>query len=360
MENLLCVHEALRDVLKGGREVKQKLVSSPNKSLKLQLMSKQLFKSNETALTISLFADNQPRSANTTSEKLQEASAFLPTMPPAESSSLSAKSCYVGGKDYDDNERIEVDCDKICICHDGQLDCMPRCPEMNMTKSDHCVTVKDVNDACCEVQLCDVTLDDHEQSGFVPMSGQSREEAEADSTDCEYKGRKYKLNDQFHDECESLCFCDKTGVQCSKIECPSNFGLDVIDPHCLKWIPEPATFRAIAPKCCPERMKCVDNGTCDYKGRTFDNWSEIPSNISGCDQHCFCEGGKVECRPVCPPVLALPPATLPCNPKFAKLMPIDADDECCKQWACSETAGESNEHYANPLKVVVSIVCWLL
>jgi hypothetical protein len=244
------------------------------------------------------------------------------------------------GKNYDINERIEIGCEELCKCHeDGEVICMPRCPKMNMTKSDHCVTVKDVNDSCCDVQLCDVTLDDHEQTGFIPMVGQSREEVEPEM--CEYKGKKYAHNDQFHDECESLCFCDKSGVQCSKIECPSNFGLDVVDPHCLKWIPEPATFRAIAPKCCPERMKCVDNGTCEFKGQMFDNWSEIPTKVSGCDQHCFCEAGKVECRPVCPPVPALPPATLPCNPKFAQLLPIDEDDDCCKQWTCSETSGES-------------------
>ena len=270
-------------------------------------------------------------------------------MPPTEQSTSSsttttanAKRCLFKGKNYDMNERIEIGCEEVCICHeDGEVICMPRCPKMNMTKSDHCVTVKDVNDSCCDVQLCDVTLDDHEQTGFLPMAGQSREEPDAEATECEHKGKKYTLNDQFHDECESLCFCDKSGVQCSKIECPSNFGLDVVDPHCLKWVPEPATFRAIAPKCCPERMKCVDNGTCEFKGQMFDNWSEIPSKISGCDQHCFCEGGKVECRPVCPPIPALPPATLPCSLKFAKLMPIDEDDDCCKQWTCSETAGES-------------------
>lgn len=266
-------------------------------------------------------------------------------MPPAEDKSTTVaveNICTYNGKSYAINERIEIGCEEICLCHDnGDMICSPRCPKMNMTKSDHCVTVKDMNDSCCEVQLCDVTLDDHEQNGFVAMAGQSKEDIEYDAMDCEYKGKKYKLNDQFHDECESLCYCDKTGVQCSKIQCPSTFGLDVVDPHCLKWIPEPATFRAIVPKCCPERMKCVDNGTCEYKGHTFDNWSEIPSNISGCEQHCFCESGKVECRPVCSPVPALPPATLGCNPKYAKLMPIaDEDEECCKEWVCTEDAGE--------------------
>lgn len=266
-------------------------------------------------------------------------------MPPTESASsptTDAKRCLFKGKNYDINERIEIGCEELCKCQeDGEVICMPRCPKMNMTKSDHCVMVKDVNDACCDVQLCDVTLDDHEQTGFIPLVGQSREESEPETSECEYKGKKYSLNDQFHDECESLCFCDKSGVQCSKIECPSNFGLDVVDPHCLKWIPEPATFRAIAPKCCPERMKCVDNGTCEFKGQMFDNWSEIPTKISGCDQHCFCEAGKVECRPVCQPVPALPPASLSCNPKFAKLVPIDEDDDCCKEWVCGETSGES-------------------
>lgn len=262
---------------------------------------------------------NQARSVDSNStlmsEKLlkeEEKPLFLPTITTQSSSSTeqqrqqnqssNAGMCSHKGKLFSPNERIEMGCDEICACHsDGEMFCTPRCQKTNMTNSDHCVTVKDPKDACCEVQLCDVSLDDHEQNGFVPMmstAGQLKEggvELEV-GRECEHKGKKYKLNDQFHDECESLCFCDTNGVQCEKIQCPSTFGLDVVDPHCLRWEPEPATFRAIAPKCCPERMRCIENGTCEFFGQMFDNWSEIPSNISGCSQHCFCEGGKVECK----------------------------------------------------------------
>ncbi|CAH1719991.1 unnamed protein product [Chironomus riparius] len=311
---------------------------------------------------------NQARSSNTNttndvlmSEKLVEKPLFLPTMPPTSSDSLEHENqsskvvvCTYKDKMYAVDERIEIGCDEICSCHkNGEMICVPRCAKMNMTYSDHCVTVKDTKDACCEVQLCDVSFDDHEQNGFIPMTGQSREDGtDLETIECEYKGKKYSLNDQFHDECDSLCFCDTTGVQCSKIQCPSTFGLDVVDPHCLKWEPEPATFRAIAPKCCPERMRCIDNGTCEYKSQMFDNWSEIPSNISGCEQHCFCEGGKVECRPVCPPVTALPPASLRCNEKYAKLVSIDDEDDCCKQWVCSENSGIGFNHIQPNLEVL--------
>lgn len=249
--------------------------------------------------------------------------------------------CTFKGKNFTLNERIEDGCEKICFCRKlGEIECSPRCKnQIDVTKSDRCVIVKDKDDSCCEKQLCDVSLDDHEQSGFVPLIDENSTMKQG--IECLFKGKNYKLNDQFHDECEQFCFCDKDGVICSKIECPSTFALDVIDPSCISWLPEPATFRAIAPKCCPEKMKCINNGTCEFKGNMYDNWSEIPSSVSGCETHCFCEDGKVECRPNCPPVPALPPSSLPCNHQFAKLVPLDDEDEdaCCKTWACSEDSG---------------------
>ncbi|XP_055685919.1 putative epidermal cell surface receptor isoform X2 [Lutzomyia longipalpis] len=237
----------------------------------------------------------------------------------------SGGKCMYNGTEYGFGATIEEGCERVCKCHGtGQVTCEPRCHKMNETSSDQCVKVKDPTDLCCEIELCDVTLGDGE-----PHMGDKN----MGDRPCEYKGQQYKLGDQFHDGCTALCICTDAGIHCAKLECPSSFGLDVINPHCLKWEPDPATFRAIAPKCCPERMRCVDNGTCEYQGQMFDNWSEIPANITGCDQHCYCERGTVECRPACPPVPALPPSHLPCHPRTARLM-LMPDDDCCKQWAC--------------------------
>lgn len=262
------------------------------------------------------------------------------------------------GHEYAAHQNITDGCDQHCVClESGSVDCRPRCAAINQTTSEQCVRVRNPKDMCCEIVLCDVTLDDHEQSAITvvqpPPSPQTKESRDGDAAadplpfsndvkpkHCEHKGRSYALGDQFHDGCEALCLCAKQGIHCAKLECPSNFGLDVLDPHCLRWEPEPATFRAIVPKCCPERMRCVDNGTCAYQGMHFDNWQMIPSNVSGCDQQCYCEQGKVDCRPVnCPPVTALPPAHLACAARNARVVPIP-DDECCKHWACTTAAGD--------------------
>lgn len=289
---------------------------------------------------------------------------------------------------YKFRERLEIGCEQICHCADGGImDCRPRCPEKNHTRADKCVYVKDPKDVCCQLELCDVTLDDHEQQQPVLQSNnnedpeepshqeniygfqeQARDAGGAAQT-CTFKGSEYEVGQQFRDGCDQLCLCNEQGIHCAKLECPSNFGLDVQDPHCIRWEPVPADFKPIPPNCCPESMRCVDNGTCTYQGVQVDNWSPIPANLTGkssfglitsmehhhihlhtkktgCDQHCYCENGRVECRAACPPVPALPPADLPCHPALARLLPIP-DDECCKHWTCApqtpKTGGEEKE-----------------
>ncbi|XP_017142699.1 putative epidermal cell surface receptor isoform X3 [Drosophila miranda] len=262
--------------------------------------------------------------------------------------------CHYMGGVYKFRERLEIACDQICHCAEGGvMDCRPRCPERNHTRADKCVYVKDPKDVCCQLELCDVTLDDHEQPQSPPQNSVNEDSEEEHhqqehlyglqeqardaggaTSGCTFKGSQYEVGQQFRDGCEQLCICNEQGIHCAKVECPSNFGLDVQDPHCIRWEPVPADFKPIPPNCCPESMRCVDNGTCTYKGLQFDNWAPIPANLSGCDQHCYCENGRVECRPACPPVLALPPADLPCHPAQARLLPIP-DDECCKQWSCA-------------------------
>ncbi|XP_060646741.1 putative epidermal cell surface receptor isoform X4 [Drosophila nasuta] len=289
-----------------------------------------------------------------------------------ESTPKPRNDCHYQGGVYKFRERKEIGCEQICHCDEGGImNCRPRCPERNHTRADKCVYVKDPKDVCCQLELCDVTLDDHEQQPpLAPLlqagpnsigeeqdqeQEQEREQERSYGLDqqardaggatpsCEFKGEQYELGQQFRDGCDQLCICNEQGVHCAKVECPSTFGLDVLNPHCIRWEPVPADFKPVAPHCCPESMRCVDNGTCTYQGMQFDNWQQIPVNLTGCEQHCYCESGKVECRPTCPPVLALPPSDLHCPLEQARLVNMPQDD-CCKHWDCVSLTPDLQAH----------------
>lgn len=79
--------------------------------------------------------------------------------------------CVYKGRKYAINERIEDGCESICKCmaSSATVECEPRCPKHNQTTAtrEQCVSVPDPKDLCCRIELCDVTLDDHEQGAIA-------------------------------------------------------------------------------------------------------------------------------------------------------------------------------------------------
>ncbi|XP_015598008.1 putative epidermal cell surface receptor isoform X2 [Cephus cinctus] len=155
-----------------------------------------------------------------------------------------------------------------------------------------------------------------------------------DKNTCSYRGKSYKIGAEWYDECISFCTCNNgANVECHTIECPTDFGLDVLDPHCLDWETVPSDFIPKAPQCCPQEVRCRNNGSCLYEGTIYENWSDIPTNVTGCEKKCYCEMGNVTCHAACPPVMALPPPNLECPPHHALLAHLP-DEECCLHWVC--------------------------
>lgn len=89
------------------------------------------------------------------------------------SPSISNDYCFYKGKKYAINEKIEDGCESICKCKSSSatVECEPRCPKLNHTATSHeqCVSVPDPKDLCCHIELCDVTLDDHEQGSAISI-----------------------------------------------------------------------------------------------------------------------------------------------------------------------------------------------
>lgn len=75
-------------------------------------------------------------------------------------------------------------------------------------------------------------------------------------------GKIYKIGAEWYDECISFCTCVEGGkTECLTIECPTDFGLDALDPHCLDWETVPPNFIPKPPHCCPQvyRIQLVRN-----------------------------------------------------------------------------------------------------
>ncbi|XP_011875167.1 PREDICTED: putative epidermal cell surface receptor [Vollenhovia emeryi] len=157
---------------------------------------------------------------------------------------------------------------------------------------------------------------------------------------CNYRGKSYEIGTSWYDECLSVCSCTDEGkTECATIECPTDFGLALLDRHCIDWETVPPDFVPKPPHCCPQELRCRINGSCNYEGVTYDNGSELPSNVTGCERRCYCDMGNVSCRAACKFVPALPPANLPCPPHQATLMQVPTNP-CCTQWTCGHPSSQ--------------------
>ncbi|KAM3962555.1 LOW QUALITY PROTEIN: stranded at second [Aphomia sociella] len=71
--------------------------------------------------------------------------------------------CRYGNDTYPVGSKWNIGCEKSCTCEPNSLvTCKPRCNPI--PPSDKCINVQDPKDACCEVQICDVSQDAHEES----------------------------------------------------------------------------------------------------------------------------------------------------------------------------------------------------
>lgn len=166
-------------------------------------------------------------------------------------------------------------------------------------------------------------------------SDNNEEAGEEEVRGCDYSGKRYAINEEFHDQCSKYCICQTNSeVLCFDIECPHQFGLDVINPNCIEW-ENHDDFVATPPVCCPPVPTCKSDGSCFYEGRNFTNYDSIPMDLTGCEKRCHCENEEVSCQNACYEIPKDPPSWLQCPPERAVQLP-NPDRECCLIWGCKE------------------------
>ena len=81
----------------------------------------------------------------------------------------------------------------------------------------------------------------------------------------------------------------------------------------------------------------------------FNNYDNIPQNLTGCEQRCYCEDGEVLCRDACYELAATPPTYLRCSARVATKIPKD-DRPCCLVWGC-----KCGDHYIVPVQKLIYV-----
>ncbi|XP_034833884.1 putative epidermal cell surface receptor isoform X1 [Maniola hyperantus] len=349
--------------------------------------------------------------------------------------------CRYGNETYPVGGKWNIKCEQTCTCEEHSvITCKPRCKRL--PQSDKCINVQDPHDECCEVQICDVSQDVHEepidnststttttteipkglQDIIIPQNtyrplvltepigsikvlqnnsvqinlmhpnksddpihlllssdggktysnielkysnlilnleggkdyivktketgtkfnftitasdvGNEVPEETFNTTKvgCYHDGEFYGIGDEFQIGCTELCECTgQDSRECAPLICPSHVGLELVSKGCVRWAPNPPPQ---PPNCCPRTARCLSDGTCHFNGVAIPNWSEVPLELTGCEQHCFCENGELDCQEACNPLPPIPPQTLRCPPQHRPAPVNISDDDCCKQWGC--------------------------
>jgi hypothetical protein len=154
------------------------------------------------------------------------------------------------------------------------------------------------------------------------------------SSGCFHSGRQRAQGEEWYDGCSAYCVCSEGGQPiCLDIQCPHEFGLDVIQPNCIDW-DRHEDFVPTAPTCCPPVPTCRSDGSCAYRGANFSNYDTIPMELSGCEERCYCENTEVQCKSACYELAESAPSWLQCEAGCAATLPRE-DRPCCLEWRCA-------------------------
>lgn len=66
--------------------------------------------------------------------------------------------CEKSGLTYENGEKLAKDCDSVCTCKNGLMDCEERCAKPFFRKGklidDPLCSAKDTDDPCCSIMVC--------------------------------------------------------------------------------------------------------------------------------------------------------------------------------------------------------------
>lgn len=132
---------------------------------------------------------------------------------------FSGNTCVVGGLTYENGVKIEHDCDSVCTCVNGKMNCTDRCAGPFFRKGkkvdDPLCEPKDTEDPCCSILVCAADTGCYSNKIISHLAFNVLIVATEPLEVCFYKNKTYNRSERIEDGCESLCTCEHSG----KVSC---------------------------------------------------------------------------------------------------------------------------------------------